>query len=56
MSYYTVIWEIDIEDKSSKGAAKQALEIMRDSSSVATVFQVVNQDGSTTIVDLEEGA
>jgi hypothetical protein len=40
MTTYRVTWEIDIEAKSAKEAAKQALFVQRDPYSTATVFDV----------------
>ena len=40
MTMYRVTWEIDIEAKSAKEAAKQALFIQRDPESTATIFDV----------------
>jgi hypothetical protein len=37
---YTVTWTIEINATSAKDAAEQALRIQRDSSSIATVFDV----------------
>lgn len=48
---YTVIWEIDIEAESPEQAAEKALEIQRDPSSTATVFDVVH-NLKVTRVDL----
>jgi hypothetical protein len=54
MPLYTVIWEIDIDAKTPKEAARKALTIQRDSNSTATVFSVSNQKGTIHTVDLEE--
>jgi hypothetical protein len=40
MAEYHVFWEIDVEAKNEKDAAKIALEIQRDPESIATVFRV----------------
>lgn len=37
---YTVKWEIQVEATSPEAAARQALEIQRDFTSTATVFEV----------------
>ena len=37
---YTVKWEIQVEATSPEAAARQALEIQRDVTSTATVFEV----------------
>jgi flavin-binding protein dodecin len=40
MPEYTVSWHIDVTAKDFKDAARQALEIQRDTLSTATVFEV----------------
>ncbi len=40
MKSYKVTWEIEVDAKSYKGAAKEALKIQRASSSSATVFKI----------------
>ena len=42
MTNYRVTWQIDIEADSPKEAAAKALVIMRDPSSIATVFDVTH--------------
>ena len=37
---YTVKWEIQVEANSPEAAARQALEIQRDFTSTATVFEI----------------
>lgn len=49
-----VIWEIDIDAESAREAAERALAIQRKSDSTATVFDVVEEDGNVTHIDLEE--
>lgn len=49
---YRVVWEIDIDAKSPKDAAKEALRIQRDKTD-ATCFSVYNSKGRRTDVDLE---
>lgn len=51
---YRVIWEIDIVASSPREAAKQALEIQRDPESLATVFDILDEDGDSHRVDLLE--
>lgn len=54
---YRLKWEIDIdgsEASSPEEAAVKALEIQRDPSSWATVFEVTDDAGVTTTVDLGE--
>lgn len=54
MTTYSVNWQIDIEAKSPVEAAKHALEIHRDQNSMATVFDVYDEDVNCTRVDLQE--
>lgn len=50
---YRVKWEIDIDAKSVKDAAKEALKIQRDTESWATIFDVKNpRSGKETRIDL----
>lgn len=50
---YKVIWEIDIKAKNPREAAEKAAEIQRDVTSVATIFQVYDENGESITVDLE---
>jgi hypothetical protein len=55
MKQYLVTWQIDIEETADNPieAAAQALIILRDPDSVATVFEVTDKTtGETTTVDL----
>ena len=52
MTAYSVSWRIDIEAESPVEAARQALEIHRDPNSTATVFDIYDEDGNHTCVDL----
>jgi hypothetical protein len=54
MTAYSVNWKIDIEAESPVEAAKQALEIQRDPATLATVFEIYDEDGNHTSVDLLE--
>jgi hypothetical protein len=54
MTAYRVNWRIDIEAESPVEAARQALEIHRDLNSTATVFDVYDEEGNYTCVDLLE--
>jgi hypothetical protein len=55
MAKYHVIWEIDIDDaESPKEAAERALAIHRNPESIATFFEVTDEQGQTTCVDLED--
>ena len=40
MPQYTIRWTVDLDANSPLGAAQQALDIQRDSDSIATVFDV----------------
>jgi len=40
MASYRVVWTIDIEADTPRQAAEKALEIQRDSDSMATCFEV----------------
>lgn len=56
MSVYRVTWEIEVEAVSPESAARKALEIQRDTESIATVFDVVTLAiGMRTRVYLEGG-
>ena len=52
---YRVVWEIDIVAESAKAAAEKALEIQRESDSLATVFDCWDERGKGKRVDLTEG-
>ena len=49
MSDFLVRWEINIEADSPREAAENALEIQRDSSSIATVFNVCGLPSDSTL-------
>ena len=51
-----VIWEIDVDEQDPRQAAVQALEIMRDPESIATVFTTIDDHGAFTTVDLLKAA
>ena len=52
---YHVVWEIDIYAQSPREAAKEAQAIQQDMDSTATVFDVTEEDGDTTVrIDLGE--
>jgi hypothetical protein len=51
---YFVTWEIDIEAETPIEAAQKALEIQRRPGSIANVFDVTDEAGEKTRVDLEE--
>lgn len=51
---YTVMWKIDVYADQPIDAAKEAWESMRALNSTANCFEVINQDGVQTNVDLSE--
>lgn len=54
MKKYYVQWAIDIEAESPEAAAEEALLVMRDYDSIATVFDVIDYDsGEEVQIDLE---
>src|SRR5207253_3159719 len=46
MANYKVTWLIDVDSDSSHEAARQAMEIMRDPTSIATVLTVTDDQGN----------
>ncbi len=56
MTDYYIEWSIDLEAETAREAAQKALEIMRDPSSIATVFRIYDEDGNPVQVDLQEEA
>lgn len=54
MRLFHVVWEIDIEADSPQNAAREALAIQRDLTSLAMVFDVTDFKGETTRVNLDE--
>jgi hypothetical protein len=51
---YHVLWEINVWTNSPRAAAREALRIQRSVGSIATVFDITNERGRTTRVDLLE--
>lgn len=49
MKSYLVTWVIDIEANSPEEAAQEALDIMRDEESTATIFDVKWEGNTKTI-------
>lgn len=49
---YLVRWQIEVDATSPKDAARKALEIQRDTDSIATVFDVV-RNGIQVTIDLK---
>ena len=54
MTHYVVTWEIDVDAETPQDAARQAWELMRAEDSTANVFDVLDEDGECTRVDLED--
>ena len=52
MTTYSVNWRIEIEAESPVEAARQALETHRDPNSTATVFDIYDEQGTYTCIDL----
>ena len=51
MAEYTVTWTIVLDADSAEEAAKIALEIHRDKESIATIFEVADEQGRVTVID-----
>lgn len=51
---YRVVWQIELDAESVVEAARLALEVHRDPTSIATEFEVTSPDGVTTRVDLSQ--
>lgn len=51
---FHVVWEIDIYAETAREAAQQAWGHMRRPDSTANYFEVFDQDGEQTNVDLSE--
>ena len=49
---YRVEWHIELVATSARDAASQAMAIMRDEASLATCFDVYDEDGNAVAVDL----
>ncbi len=52
MPEYTIRWEIDIEADTPEIAAAAALTIQRNPNSAATFFEVFNDKGYVTSIDV----
>lgn len=52
MKQFLVTWEIEIGAETALDAAEQAIEIMRDRDSMATVFKVFDETGECEQIDL----
>jgi len=48
MPMYKVTWEIEIDARTPRAAAKEALRIQRDPGSIATVFNVAYHKNTKT--------
>lgn len=51
---YLVTWEIDVECDTPEEAALEAWNLVRREHSTANVFTVLDQEGGSTKIDLEE--
>jgi hypothetical protein len=54
---YEVVWRIDVDGKSVKQAAQEALRVQRDVGSTAVVFEVTakgRKPAKTVLVDLDK--
>jgi len=56
MKTYTVSWEIQIDAETPRKAAEEALRIHRNPESTAIVFDVFDEHGNKTTVDLLDDA
>jgi hypothetical protein len=54
MKTYSIKWTMEIDAGTPEEAARKALEIHRDPASIATVFDVYDEEGNCTRVDLLE--
>jgi hypothetical protein len=54
MKTYTVKWTIEIDSETPEEAARETLEIQRDPASLATVFDIYDEEGNCTRIDLLE--
>lgn len=54
MAEYRITWEIDIEAGNPRKAAEEALRIMKDPDSIASVFTVWDAKDNATTIDLLE--
>ena len=51
---FHVVWEIDVYAETPRDAAVQAFACMQKPFTTANYFEVFDQDGNKTSVDLEE--
>ncbi len=51
---FRVIWEIDVRANSPRDAAKQAWKFMRGHFSTANCFDVYDDEGIKSAIDLQE--
>lgn len=51
---YRVVWVIDLHAETPQEAAKEAWATMQEPGSTACYFEVTDQDGNKTTVDLLE--
>lgn len=55
MQHFIVTWEIDIEADTPEAAARRAREIQLDPDSIATFFDVLDDNGELHTIELPEG-
>lgn len=53
-NHYVVTWEMDVDAGTPEEAARQAWAAMRAPESTANVFDVLDETGGCTRIDLEE--
>lgn len=51
---FRVVWEIDIYADTAKEAAEEAWRTMQEPGSTSNYFEVFDQDGNQTSIDLDE--
>lgn len=54
MAQYFVEWTIEVEADSAEDAARKALAIQRDATSIATVFKTISDDHVIESIDVTE--
>ena len=55
MPKYDVMWNVPVDAESPGGAARIAREIQLDPDSLATVFEVIDEDDQPYTIDVGEG-
>lgn len=54
MPFYKVVWTIEIDAENIKEAAIIANEIQKDPDSVATTYEIIDEDNNKSIITLSE--